>query len=64
VQVDRAVARLLGVQIDFPQLAKRVRLDEMALVVDMESMVHGVALELCDESSDIDDCHGRRHYRE
>ena len=64
VEVDRAVAGLLGMQVDLPQLAQRVGLDEMALVVDVEAVVDGVALQLGDESGDIDDGHDCRHYRE
>ena len=43
VQVDRAAARLLGVQVDLPELTQRVGLDEVALVVDVEAVVDGVA---------------------
>ena len=39
VQVERAAARLLGVQVDLPRLAQRVRLDEVPLVVDVEPVV-------------------------
>ncbi len=59
VQVDRTVARLLGVEVDLPQLAQRVRLDEVPLVVHVEPVVDGVALQFGDESGDIDDCHAR-----
>jgi hypothetical protein len=52
------------VQVDLPQLAQRVRLDEVPLVVHMETVVDGVVLQLGDETGDIDDCHASRHYRE
>ena len=39
VQVDRATAAVLGVQVDLPRLAQRVGLDEVALVVDVETVV-------------------------
>ena len=57
VQVDRPAARLLGVQVDLPQLAQRVGLDEVPLVVDVEPVVDRLALEVGDESRDVDDCH-------
>ena len=60
VEVDRAAARLLGVQVDLPQLAERVRLDEVTLVVDVEPVVDGLALEVGDETRHVDDCHGGR----
>ena len=64
MEIDRAVAGFLWVQVDFPELAQRVGLDEMALVVHVEPMIDGMALQLCDESGHIDDCHASRHYRE
>ena len=57
VQVDRPAARLLGVQVDLPQLAQRVGLDEVPLVVDVEPVVDRLALEVGDEAGDVDDCH-------
>ena len=57
VEVDRALATLLGVDIDFPRLSQRVALDEMALVVDMETVFDRVILEIGDEPGDVDDCH-------
>ncbi len=59
VQVDRAAAALLGVQVDLPELAQRVRLDEVPLVVHVEAVIHGMVLELCHIPSDVDDCHRR-----
>ena len=64
VEVDWTVARLFRVEVDLPQLPKRVCLDEMAFVVHVESVIDGVALQLGDESGDINDGHDRRHYRE
>ena len=64
MEIERTPAALLGMQVDLPQLAQRIRLDEMALVVHMEPVIHGMALQLCDESGHIDDCHASRHYRE
>ena len=57
VQVERAAAGLLGVQVDLPRLAQRVRLDEVAFVVHVEPVVDGVVLQLGDEPGDVDDRH-------
>ena len=37
VEVDRALAPLFGVQVDLPRLAQRVALDEVPLVVHVET---------------------------
>ena len=57
MQVERAAARLLGMEVDLPGLAQRVGLDEVALVVHVEAVVDGVILELGDEAGDVDDGH-------
>ena len=57
VQVERAAAGLLGVEVDLPRLAQRVGLDEVALVVHVEPVVDGVVLEVGDEPGDVDDGH-------
>ena len=57
VEVERAAAALLGVQVDLPRLAQRVRLDEVPLVVHVEPVVDHVVLQLGDESGDVDDRH-------
>ena len=57
VQVERAVARLLRVEVDLPGLAQGVGLDEVALVVHVEAVVDGVLLEVGDEAGDVDDGH-------
>ena len=41
-------------QVDFPQLAQRVGLDEMPFVVHVEAVVDGVAFEVGDKPCDID----------
>ena len=64
VEVDRALAPLLGVEVDLPRLAQRVALDEVALVVHVETVLDRVVLEIGDEAGDVDDCHvSRRAYR-
>ncbi|MCU1357574.1 MAG: inositol monophosphatase/fructose,6-bisphosphatase family protein, partial [Acidimicrobiales bacterium] len=59
VQVDGAVAGFLGVEVDLPGLAQRVRLHEVALVVDVEAVVDGMVLQVGHEAGDIDDRHMR-----
>ncbi len=58
VEIERTIARLIGVQIDFPRLAVRVGLDEVAFVVNMEPVLGDVVLEIGDEPLEIDDGHG------
>ena len=55
VEVERAAAGLLGVQVDLPRLAQRVGLDEVAFVVHVEPVVDRVVLEIGDEAGDVDD---------
>ena len=57
VEVDRAVAALLGMQVDLPVLAQRVALDEVALVVHVEAVLDRVVLQIGDESGEVDDRH-------
>ena len=58
MEVEWTIARLIGVQIDFPRLAVRVGLDEVAFVVNMEPVLGDVVLEIGDEPLEIDDGHG------
>ena len=55
VEVDRAFAPFFGVQVDLPRLAQRVRLDEMTLVVHVESVLDRVILQIGDEPGNVDD---------
>ena len=57
VQVERPAAAVLGVQVDLPDLAQGVRLDEVALVVDVEAVVDGVVLQVRDVPGHVDGCH-------
>ena len=57
VEVERAVAGLLGVQVDLPGLVERVGFDEVPLVVDMEPVVNGMVFQLGDIPGHIDDGH-------
>ena len=58
VEIDGAVTSLFGMEIDFPHLPQRIGFDEMAFVVDVESVVHGVTLEMGHETGHIDERHG------
>ena len=44
-------------EVDFPVLAERVALDEVALVVDVEPVLDRVVLQVGHEPRDVDDCH-------
>jgi myo-inositol-1(or 4)-monophosphatase len=57
VQVKWAAAPLLGVQVDLPCLAERVRLYEVPFIMDVKSVVDGVVLQVCYVSRDVDYCH-------
>ena len=57
VEVDGALAGLLGVEVDLPGLAERVRLDEVALVVDVEAVPDGMVLQVGHEPGHVDDRH-------
>ena len=50
VQVERAAAAGLGVQLDLPGLAQRVRLDEVPLVVHVKPVVDRVVFQFGHES--------------
>ena len=57
MQVERPAAALLGVQVDLPDLAQRVRLDEVPLVVHVKPVVHGVVLQVGHVAGDVDGSH-------
>ena len=57
VQVDRPAATFLWVEVDLPHLTQRVRLDEVALVMNMEPVVHRVILQLGHVAGHVDHCH-------
>jgi hypothetical protein len=57
VEVERPPAPLLWVEVHLPNLAERVGLHEMALVVHVESVVDRVVLQVGDVSGDVDGCH-------
>ena len=57
VEVERAAAAVLGVELHLPDLAQGVGLDEVALVVHVESVIDRVVLQIGHVSGHIDDCH-------
>ena len=63
VQVDRTLAALLGMHVDFPRLAQRIALHEMTFVVHVEAVFDRVVFQIGNEAGDVEDCHVRRGYR-
>ena len=59
MEVDRTGTGFLRVEIDLPELAERVRLDEVPFVMDVEPVVDRLALEVGDEPRNVDDCHAQ-----
>jgi hypothetical protein len=57
VKIERTAAAVFGVELHLPDLAKRVGLDEVPLVVHVESMVDGMVLQVGHVSGHVDDCH-------
>ena len=58
MQVERATAPFFGMEVDFPHLAQRVRLDEVSLIVNVEPVVDRVVLQVGHVAGHIDCCHG------
>ncbi len=59
VKVERTLTRLGGMQIDLPRLTERVRLNEVALIVNVESMLDGMVLQIGNGSCEVNS-HGAR----
>jgi hypothetical protein len=57
VQVEGAAAPLLGMQVHLPDLPQRIRLDEVPLVVHVESVVDGMILQVGDVTRDVNGSH-------
>lgn len=57
VQVQWTAAAVLGMQVDLPDLAERVGLDEVPLVMHVEAMVDRVVLQVRDVPSHVDGSH-------
>jgi len=58
MKIEWSAARVLGMQIDLKGLPHRVGLDEVALIVDVKSVVGRVIFEIGNETRDIDDGQG------
>ncbi len=63
VQVERSTATLLGVQVHLPDLAQRIRLHEVALVVDVKAVIHGMVLQVGYVAGDVDGSHSATRLR-
>lgn len=57
MQVDWPAAALFGVKVDLPELPERVRLDEVPLVVHVETVVDCMIFELGHVAGHVDDRH-------
>ena len=57
VEIERPTTSLFWMRIDFPRLVEGVRLDEVALVMDVKAVLDGVILQIGHESVDVDCCH-------
>ena len=56
-EVERSAAPVFGVELHFPDLAERVGLDEVPLVVHVESVVDGMILQVGDVPRDVNGSH-------
>ena len=57
MEVERATAPFFGVEINFPDLAQRVGLYEVALIVNVKPVIDGMVLKVGYVPGDIDRCH-------
>jgi hypothetical protein len=57
VEIQRAAAPLLGVEVDLPHLPQGVGFDEVAFVVDVEPVIYGVILQVGHVAGDVNGCH-------
>ncbi len=55
MEVEWSTACLIGVEVDLPGLAERIRLHEVPLVVNVEAVIGRMVLQVGNESGDIDD---------
>lgn len=60
VEVDRTGARFFGMKVDFPQLTKRIGLDEVPFVVNVKSVIDGLTFHIGHKSCHVDHCHAFR----
>jgi hypothetical protein len=59
MEVYGACACLLGMQINFPQLAKGIGLNEVSLIMNVKSMIYRMALEVTHKAGYVNNCHAR-----
>jgi myo-inositol-1(or 4)-monophosphatase len=57
MEVYRAGASFLGMQVDFPKLAQRVGLDEVTFVMNVEAVVDGLTLHVGHKTCNVNYCH-------
>jgi len=57
VEVEGAAAGRLRVEVDLEGLAHRVGLDEVPLVMHVETVLGGMVFEIGDKTGDVDDGH-------
>lgn len=57
MEVEWAAAGIGRVKVDFPGLSHRIRLDEVALVMHMETLIGGKVFQIGRECCDVDNCH-------
>ena len=63
VEVERTTAGFLRVELHLPGLTERVRLDEVALGVNVKPVLDGVGFQVGDETGDVDGWHGWPSWR-
>jgi len=57
VEVEGPAAAVLGMELNLPDLAQRVGLDEVALVMHVEAVIYRMVLEVGHVSGHVDNCH-------
>ena len=57
VEIERSPAAFFRVKIDLPDLAQGIGLNEVPLVVDVETVIHRMVLQVSHVSGDVDDGH-------
>jgi hypothetical protein len=57
MKVKRTSTRLLGVQVNFPGLAKAISFQEVSFIVNMETMFSSVLFQIGDVAGHVDNSH-------
>ena len=55
MQVERSTTGVLGVEVHLECLPHRIRLDEVAFIVDMKPVMSRMVFQVRDETGDVDD---------